>query len=373
MSKSKQIKRVVFFSSKIDSGGAEKHLVRLVNALAARVDLEIILIVTVAGGNYEALLDKRIRFIAILKRSSSYTTSMIKSYMLLRKQLNAINPDLIFSIQDGPNVLMLLNQRASNTPIIIGVQNNPILNLRRNYITQFVKWLAVRYYPTAQKMISLSSGVAADYLQIIPAMKDKISIIPNIGWPEYVKQKENSNIDGVVRLLACGRLEEQKDYPTMLKALQILSRQKIQFTLTILGRGSKENDLRVLAEELGLTNKIHFKGFTSEVSEYYYNSDLFLLSSKWEGFGNVIVEAMAHGLPVISADCPHGPAEIIDHRKNGLLFPVGDFVQLSESINELLSNKILREQISKTGIETAARFMPVKIAEKYYEVLKKYL
>jgi len=371
--KNKPKKKIVFFSSKIDSGGAEKHLVRLINALANKSNLELTLIVTVAGGNYESLLNPTIRLIPLLNQSGSYTASMVKAFLLLKKQIKEIQPDLIFSIQDGPNVVMLMRTFFSEIPVIIGVQNNPIIDLNRTPITKAIKWIATKLYPRAKHMIALSAGVASDYLHLVPKLQGKLSVVPNVGWPENVKTKEDVVCKKPIQLLAVGRLEEQKDYATFFNALALLKQKNQSFKLTILGRGAKEEELKDLRKELNLEDEIVFKGFTSDVSTYFYNSDIFVLSSKWEGFGNVIVEAMAHGLPVISSDCPHGPSEIIENRKNGLLFEVGNALQLSEYIQELTENELLRKELMVNGLERANMFKPEKIAEKYYEIFDEFL
>jgi len=123
--------------------------------------------------------------------------------------------------------------------------------------------------------------------------------------------------------------------------------------------------LRRLAAELGIANRVIFAGFHSDPSPFYATADLFVLSSNHEGFGNVIVEALSFGLPVVSTDCPSGPAEILENGRWGRLTPVGDAQALARAMDESLSTPVDRDALKRR----AADFSPEIAARKYLDLL----
>jgi glycosyltransferase involved in cell wall biosynthesis len=134
--------------------------------------------------------------------------------------------------------------------------------------------------------------------------------------------------------VTAGRLVGQKDHATMLRALA-LYRRHAPGRLLLLGAGPLMNDLRALAGELGIADAVDFLGFRNNPLPYFQRANAFLLSSQSEGFGNVLVEAMACGTPVISTDCPHGPHEILDNGAYGALVPMHDPAALAVAMGEL--------------------------------------
>jgi len=132
-------------------------------------------------------------------------------------------------------------------------------------------------------------------------------------------------------ILSAGRLTAQKDYPTLLRAFARLTAGR-EARLIVLGEGEARGSLEALARDLGVADQIFFASFVENPFAYMARADLFVLSSAWEGHPNVIVEAMACGTPVVSTDCPSGPAEILDNGKYGRLVPVGDADDLSAAM-----------------------------------------
>ncbi len=139
-------------------------------------------------------------------------------------------------------------------------------------------------------------------------------------------------------ILGVGRLMEQKDFPTLIRAFAKVLKVRPS-RLVILGSGKERSRLNALVHELGLQNHVAMLAFQNNPYAYMTKAAVFALSSAWEGFGNVLVEAMAQGTPVVSTDCKHGPREILDHGKHGLLVPVGDSQAMAEAILNVLSGK----------------------------------
>jgi glycosyltransferase involved in cell wall biosynthesis len=169
-----------------------------------------------------------------------------------------------------------------------------------------------------------------------------------------------------------GRISEQKDYSTLIKAVQLVSK-TIPVHLTIVGGVFCNNEaekLKKLISDLKIENCITFAGFCNDVHSYYSSANIFVLSSAWEGFGNVIVEAMAFGLPVISTDCNYGPAEILENGRYGRLVPVSNSTEMAkEIIIESQSPLIDKSQL----IMRSTDFSESKIASQYLNTIKRTL
>jgi glycosyltransferase involved in cell wall biosynthesis len=136
-------------------------------------------------------------------------------------------------------------------------------------------------------------------------------------------------------ILAVGRLEDQKDFPTLIRAFALV-RQKRPARLLILGWGPDRPQLEALIQELGIEQEVFMPGFVSNPYAYMAKASVFTLSSAWEGMSNVLVEAMAVGIPVVSTDCKSGPAEIMSKGKYGSLVPVGDSEAMANAILGIL-------------------------------------
>jgi glycosyltransferase involved in cell wall biosynthesis len=149
---------------------------------------------------------------------------------------------------------------------------------------------------------------------------------------------------GIPVILGAGRLTLQKDFQTLLKAFAQLRKNR-PCRLIILGDGRQKSPLTELAEQLGISADLAFPGFTSNPYAYMRRADLFALSSRWEGSPNVLTEAMALGIPVVSTDCPSGPNEILDQGRIAPLVPVGDHQALAEAMLQVLDSPPKKERL----------------------------
>jgi glycosyltransferase involved in cell wall biosynthesis len=170
--------------------------------------------------------------------------------------------------------------------------------------------------------------------------------------------------DEIPVIAACGRLTVQKNYFLLLRTLRLVLKE-IHVRLIILGEGDERQMLESYTEELGIQSNVAFLGFQSNPFKYIAHSTVFVLSSSWEGFSLVLVEAMACGVPVISTDCPSGPNEIITDGVNGILVPVSDEKALSDAILRLIRDEALRKQLAENGRKRAEDFRIEKIIKEY--------
>jgi glycosyltransferase involved in cell wall biosynthesis len=165
-------------------------------------------------------------------------------------------------------------------------------------------------------------------------------------------------------VLAVGQLKEAKDYPTLLRAIALLNTRR-RVCLLILGEGDQRDQLESLALSLGIADEVSMPGYVDNPCQYMSRCAVFALSSIWEGFGNVLVEAMACGAQVVSTRCPGGPVEILADGKYGRLVPPKDPASMASAIESALDNPIPREILLKRSND----FSIDTILPQYYDLL----
>lgn len=184
------------------------------------------------------------------------------------------------------------------------------------------------------------------------AKQKNVSVIPN---PSTFQTKKFSNLSANT-VISVGRLAEPKNYASLIRAFKIVIDKHSDWSLEIYGDGPQELELKDLINKLDLNRHVYLKGFSANVKEVMTNASIFALSSIFEGFGLVIVEAMTCGLPIVSYACPCGPQDIITEGKDGFLVKVNDEIELANKINLLIENKELRKQMSNAAIIKAAQY-----------------
>jgi glycosyltransferase involved in cell wall biosynthesis len=178
-----------------------------------------------------------------------------------------------------------------------------------------------------------------------------------------------SEARGWPTVLGMGRLSEEKGFDVLIRAHVRLLREGVCHRVVILGEGRERRRLETLIDELGVRDTVSLPGFVSDPLHYMSQSSVFVLSSRFEGFSLVVLEALAMGLPVVSTDCPSGPAEILDGGRYGLLVPVDDEEALAGAIKRLLCDPHLRSRLSSAGIVRARHFSPERAAAEWEALL----
>ncbi|HSP31176.1 MAG TPA: glycosyltransferase [Halomonas sp.] len=226
-------------------------------------------------------------------------------------------------------------------------------------------------YRLADRRVAVSEGVANDIATLSGLLRDTFDVIYNPVPPrpepsaEAIKAAEALwSAPSGARIVTVGSMKAQKNHPLLLRAFARLDRPDAR--LMFVGDGNGRCELLSLAQELGVANRVVLAGFHTDPTPFYQTADLFALSSNYEGLGNVIVEAMACGTPVVSTDCHSGPAEILEDGNFGLLVPVGDDVALAGAIEASLKCDQSRERL----IARASYFSPSVSAGKYLELLE---
>jgi glycosyltransferase involved in cell wall biosynthesis len=216
----------------------------------------------------------------------------------------------------------------------------------------------------------VSQGVKNDLVTSIKVPAEKIVVIHNpVGSAGRAVHStsaiHNWSIDkNIPVVLAVGRLTKQKDFAMLIEAIETAN-QTMEMRLIILGEGEEREKLEMLVRERGLENVVAMPGFVEDVNAYYATASVLALSSIYEGFGNVLVEAMAFGVAIVSTDCQSGPREILNDGQLGELVPVGDSARMARAIIDTL-----RSQPDIEALVARARdFAPRKIADQYLSVL----
>lgn len=218
-----------------------------------------------------------------------------------------------------------------------------------------VRALTRLVYARLDAVIAVSAGVADDLAAFVGIPRDRITVIHNpLLLPDELPDPAIMTgrwPGGTKRILAVGALKAEKNYPLLLRALARV-REHVPASLLILGDGPLRSQLEAEAERLGLHDAVVFAGFTTDPWPFYAAADLFVLSSDAEGFGNVLIEAMHAGLPVVSTDCPNGPREIIGSSEYGILVPCGNDQLLGAAALDVLAK---RQYLDSENLRTKAR------------------
>ena len=224
-------------------------------------------------------------------------------------------------------------------------------------------------YPFADAVVSVSNGVGAEVARLAGMPRARITTIHNPiapltpEWPLDRAQATWPAGSGP-RLIAIGSIKAEKDYPTLLRALARL-RQTRDARLLILGDGPLRGEIEALRASLGLDGAVAMPGFHMNPADLLQAADLAVLSSQSEGLPTVLIEALQFGLPIVSTDCPSGPAEILENGRYGRLVPVGDVDALAAAMAEALDATHDREALKRR----AADFSPEIAARKYLDLL----
>jgi glycosyltransferase involved in cell wall biosynthesis len=224
--------------------------------------------------------------------------------------------------------------------------------------TLLERWVIHCCLTLPDRVIVPSRGVFEDLVGVYGAVPGRLKVIYNGIDLEDVRHKAGQPIDLAKDrswIVSASRFSSQKDFPTLLAAFKdVLARRPAK--LILVGDGELRQDIERVASELGIREHVVLVGFRENPFPYMAQADIFVLSSFFEGFGNVIVEAMALGVPVVATDCPSGPGEIISDGENGFLVPVGDARALADRFTTLLADDERRSSLVRSGLERAEQF-----------------
>jgi|TARA_R100000501_G_scaffold11647_1_gene22113 glycosyltransferase involved in cell wall biosynthesis len=285
------------------------------------------------------------------------------------------SPDVLLAMMEGAGVLSIQATRGRDLPVYV-VSHIHFSRHCRHASRWKERWLmplAARWYlPRAAGVIGVSRGVSEDIRRTAGLKRDKVYTIYNPILTEafYRKAAEPLNHPWFLSkrdwltVVTVGRLTEQKDHGTLLRAISEVDRQR-PVRLVVLGQGDRRQELEALVEELGIGQIVEFAGFDPNPYRYIVAADVFALSSRWEGFGNVLVEALACGVSIVSTDCPSGPSEVLGKGEFGELVPVADSSALAQGIIAFAE----RDTDQKALGNHLEQFRSLSVAHTYLETM----
>ena len=364
------LKKIIIFYPSFEKGGVEIVLVNLIDFfLKKRIN------VTLISSNFPDKFSKNkfFNYKEFKPLKSIFPARLSRAFSassLLLDELRKSDSDntIVFSLQSSS--ISILISKIFGFKIIVRNAEDPIYstyyadNKALALITIILKFLT---YNFANGIITNSIGSKKSLSKFI--FSNKITSIYNPYVKnkfKFKKKKKRKNI-----ILSVGRLTKQKDFQTLIKAFSLVNNKIKNYKLIIIGDGEEKNKLKEQINSLGLQHKVYLKGWLNKFESYYTSSKLFVLSSTYEGLGNVLIDAANYHLPIISTNCRSGPPEIIDHGKGGFLVPVSNKYVLSERIIYVIKNYSLAIKKSNYAKKRVNRFYININSKKYLKYIKK--
>ncbi len=345
--------RLTLVISSLMGGGAERVLSILANGWVSR-GTEVTL----------ATLDDRAPFYALNPRiarrplgvagisanSLAAIWNNLRRVGALRRAIRQSRPDAVVSFGDATNVLTLLSTRGLLIPIVVSERSDPAFCPIGNVFGILRRWL----YPLADAVVVQSEEARSFFSTAIQARTD---VIPNPVLPAGALRKENAKGDYSRKtVIALGRLSKEKGFDLLIDAFARIAPERPEWSLEIWGEGPDRPLLERMVAERRLAERIRLPGQTPSPQEKLLRADLFVLSSRFEGFPNALCEAMACALPVLSVDCPSGPRQIVRDGVDGVLVPPDDRAALAHGMRRLMDDPELRRRLASRAPEVADRF-----------------
>jgi len=296
----------------------------------------------------------------------------LRRVMAMRRVLRKVQPDIALGMMTTANVLLALAALGLRIRTVGSEHNHPPqLNLSTLW-----EGLRRRTYGLLDVVTALTSE-SASWLKAHTNAR-RVPVIFNAApWPLPVQEPKVNPVSvcpfGRKLLLAVGRMEAQKGFDWLLDAFTDLVQNHADWDLVILGEGSLRPVIERRVQMAGLEKRVFLPGRVGNLSEWYERADLYVMSSRYEGFGNTLAEALAHGLPAVSFDCDTGPRDIIRHEIDGLLVPSGDVACLMAALDRLMTDADLRERLSERAVEARERFSMERISGMWEELFQKVL
>ena len=353
-----------FFIASLEGGGAQKVVVNLANNLVDLTGHPVHVVLVRKQGVFLKDLRPEVEVFDLRQRRA------LRSIFPLVRYFKDYKPAVFCASQDYTNVCAIVAWFFSGRPCRMVVREDSVVRKPSGNIARFSRESALELfmrfcYPKACAVVAISRGVAKSLVERNICSDEKIHVIGNPVelLPEGVFYNEIDPSPIPLKgpfICAIGRLEEVKGFGNLLRAFSRLEDKNLQ--LVILGEGKLRGDLERCSKQLGIDSRVHMPGFVDSPEQVLAKASLFVLSSRWEGFGNVIVEALSLGVPVVSTDCPGGPREILYDGLLGHLVPPDDSEALALAISDALNSP---RGTKESRMSRASDFSSEKITEKY--------
>lgn len=341
--------KIFFIIASLGScGGTERVATSLANQLS---DVYQITILSKGFGN-----KKNAYLLKNTVNDIKFTGGTVRFLTQCKRYIAQSKPDLI-----------IIHTMSKLTPVLLlaGIRADNVWSLEHisfDFHNSLFRYLRHKLYKKLDKVITLTHEDAKNYAFIA----DKVSVIANSNSLP-IRHSVNS-LDSKI-FVSIGRLTSQKGYDLLIKAWSLVEKKHPDWSLHIYGDGEDKEKLERLIRHFNLQNII-IKGSTLDVQSAYDSASIYVMSSRFEGFGMVLIEAQSRGLPIVSFDCPSGPAEIISDSIDGYLVENGNTDMLARSIIHLIENESIRKKFSDNALLSAERFEPEKIMSQWMSLIE---
>ncbi len=362
-------KRILWAVSSLSAGGAERMISELANAFSDRGHAVGVLTLSAPGSDHYRLHEgvERIALDVIWDSRSLWQSVVgnLRRSRMIRNAIRRFEPDAVVSFIEQTNVRVLAGLVGSGIPVIVSERIDPrrhqvgrAWNLARRILYPFASWVVVQTEAVA--------GWAREFVS-----NHCICVIPN--FVRALPEPPPFGARDRKQILAVGRLDRQKGFDLLLHAFARSGLAQEGVRLTILGEGPERQALETLACELGLAEHLELPGVVPNPEQWMAQAAVFVLPSRYEGFPNALLEAMAMGCPVIAADCDSGPREIIRHGENGWLVPVEDVAALAQAMRQLFEDAALRARLGNAAVAVRQRYAKEVIVARWEKLIEEVL
>lgn len=360
--------RVALFLPTLNVGGAEKVMATLANGLCER-GYAVDLVLASARGPY---LDTLLAGVTVVDLGA---TRVLFALPALVRYLRRARPAALMSALDHCNVVALAARLLARVPlrVVITIHSNFTHNVAndRSLKTWLSTYWVRPFYPRADAIVAVSGGVADDLCRTLGLARDRVCVIHNPVVGPDLAAKAAAPLDHPwfapgqpPVVVGVGRLTEAKNFASLIRACALLGARR-PLRLLLVGDGPEQAALARLAAGLGMQDNVGFAGYVANPYPYMRQGALFVLSSRWEGFGNVLAEALACGARVVSTDCPSGPGEILEGGRWGELVAPDDDAALARAMERALDAGAL----AGAAEAASARFGVAAIVSRYEQQL----
>lgn len=365
--------RVTLTIASLSAGGAERVISTMANHWAAEgAEVTVLTLSAVQSDFYR--LHPSVHRVAVGGAGTSRQWldriwSNLRRVSRVRAAIRTSSPDVVVSFVDTMNVLVLLACAGLDAPVIVSERTDPTQHDIGRPWTLLRNWL----YPRADAVVVQSAAVRFWAERFVRARR--VYVVPN---PVSVPDVDQTLMvdEGKARgggfagrtVVGIGRLVPTKGFDLLIRAFAQVLPDNPGWRLLIAGEGGERPRLEALSDELGVSNEVVLPGTVDEPIRLLRRSDIFVLSSRYEGFPNVLLEAMACGLPVIATDCPSGPRHIVLNQKNGLLVPAEDAAALAAAMQSLIRNADERERLGRQALKVRQRFSLERVMTQWDQI-----
>ena len=353
------MKKLMVVTRNLKAGGAERVISQLINRFCEE-GIECI-IVTVDEAQVFYTIDPRVKLYSVGKKSDKLYVDKFLRYKVVRKYAQFEKPDLVLALPEEIGVFVIPALLGTGIPVVVSERNNPwVMPWKKE--TRLMRRL---FYPFAAGFIFQTDQAASFFPKYI---QKKGIVLPNpldlTRIPEPWKGHRRKEVVGA------GRLEKQKNFHLLIEAFARFHRYHPDYILTIYGEGSLRRKLHEFAASIMPEDAFRFLGNVPDLLDRINGAAMFVLSSDYEGMPNVLIEAMAMGMPVISTDCPAGgPSYLIKHNENGILIPVGDVDALYKAMCKIAEDNEFSNKLGKHACQIKEKLDSVVILKKWREFL----